>query len=296
MGTKADPAQRSPEDFTPCARRLHRAVTRTSQTVHVLENGNTTMQQLAEQYPCTAPARPALVTELASTPSAVLASQRLRHRVFMEELGARPSGTDPGIDADIHDAFCHHLLVRDADTGAVVASTRILMSEIASIAGGFYSKGEFELGVLETLPGRIMEVGRTCVHPDYRNGSAINALWTGLARIMIERRVRFMMGCASIPFTPEDTSAYGLLADLQARHRAPEAFSVRPLHPVPPSAAITAPSAAPPLLKAYLRLGAWICGEACWDPDFGVADVFILLDVNRIPERYRRHFAGRLDS
>jgi putative hemolysin len=248
------------------------------------------MQHLAEQHPCMAPARPGLVTELASTRSAVLASQRLRHQVFMEELGARPSSADPGIDADIYDAFCHHLLVRDTEAGEVVASTRILMSEIAPFAGGFYSRGEFELGVLETFPGRIMEVGRTCVRPDYRNGGAINALWTGLARIMIERQVRFMMGCASIPFTPEDTSTYGLLAHLQAKHRAPEAFSVRPRRPIPPSAVATTPCAAPPLLKAYLRLGAWICGEACWDPDFGVADVFILLDVNRIPERYRRHF------
>lgn len=219
------------------------------------------MHHLAEQYPAIAPGRPALVAELASTPTAVLASQRLRHQVFMQELGARPSGTDPGVDADIYDAFCHHLLVWDTETGEVVASTRILMSEIAPLAGGFYSKGEFELGVLERLPGRIMEVGRTCVHPDYRNGWAINALWTGLARIMIERQVRHMIGCASIPFTPGDTSTYGLLADLQAKHRAPKAFSVRPLRPIPPSAAITTPRAAPPLLKAYLRLGAWICGE-----------------------------------
>lgn len=257
----------------------------------VHESGNTIMPYLAEQPPWTAPACPVLITELASTPSAVLACQRLRHQVFLEELGACPASAGHGIDADVYDAFCHHLLVRHSETGEVVASTRILMSDVAPLAGGFYSNGEFELGALQTLPGRVMEVGRTCVRHDYRNGSAIHALWTGLARIMVERRVAYMMGCASIPFTPQDTWACALIAELQANHRAPEAFTVRPRRPLPP-VAVTAPSRpAPPLLKAYLRLGAWVCGEACWDPDFGVADVLVLLDVRRIPQRYLRHFA-----
>ena len=249
------------------------------------------MPQLAEYGPWAPAPRQALVTGLASSPADVLASQRLRYRVFAEEMGARLPTAGLGIDADPYDAFCHHLLVREADTAEVVASTRILVSDDAPAAGGFYSQSEFDLGALENLPGRVMEVGRTCVREDYRTGWAINALWTGLARFMTRERFDFMMGCASIPFAPGDVAAHALLNDLYARHPAPPRHRVQPRHPVPamPDQAAS-PAPLPPLLKAYLRLGARICGEACWDPDFGVADVFILLDVKQVPDRYRRHF------
>lgn len=249
------------------------------------------MPQLAEYGPWAPAPRQALVTELASTPADVLASQRLRYRVFAEEMGARLPTADLGIDADGYDAFCRHLLVREADTADVVASTRILVSEDASAAGGFYSQSEFDLAALENLSGRVMEVGRTCVRADYRTGWAINALWTGLARFMTRERFDFMMGCASIPFAPGDVAAHALLNQLYRDHPAPPQYRVHPRHPIPamPERA-AAPAALPPLLKAYLRLGARICGHACWDPDFGVADVFILLDVNQVPDRYRRHF------
>jgi putative hemolysin len=249
------------------------------------------MPQLAEHGPWAPAPRQALVTELASTRADVLASQRLRYRVFAEEMGARLPTADLGIDADGYDAHCRHLLVREADTAEVVASTRILVSDDAPAAGGFYSQSEFDLGALENLPGRVMEVGRTCVRADYRTGWAINALWTGLARFMTRERFNFMMGCASIPFVPGDGPAHALLDQLYADHPAPPHYRVHPRRPVaavPHRAASPAPL--PPLLKAYLRLGARICGEACWDPDFGVADVFILLDVAEVPDRYRRHF------
>jgi putative hemolysin len=233
----------------------------------------------------------ALFTALASTPLDIIASQRLRYQVFAEEMGARLPSADHGIDVDAYDPFCRHLLVREAATGDVVASTRILDSERAAEAGGFYSQSEFDLGQLEHLPGRVMEVGRTCVRSDYRTGGAINSLWTGLARFMTENHFDFMMGCASIPFVPGDVTAHALLNQLYATHPAPDHFRVRPRRYVPDAGTPPAsPGRMPPLLKAYLRIGAWICGEACWDPDFGVADVFILLDVKQVPERYRRHF------
>jgi putative hemolysin len=249
------------------------------------------MPQLAEHGAWTPSPRQALVTELATSPADVLASQRLRYRVFAEEMGARLPSAQLGIDRDGYDAFCQHLLVREPDTGEVVASTRILISEHTPAAGGFYSQSEFDLGRLEQLPGRVMEVGRTCVRSDYRTGWAINALWTGLAQFMTAGRFDFLMGCASIPFIPGDPSAHALLDQLYATHPAPARYRVIPRHPVPDMARKpVSPESLPPLLKAYLRLGAWVCGEACWDPDFGVADVFILLDVAQVPDRYRRHF------
>lgn len=249
------------------------------------------MPQLAEYGPWAPAPRQALVTELASTPADVLASQRLRYRVFAEEMGARLPTADQGIDADDYDAFCRHLLVREVDTAEVVASTRILVSEDAPAAGGFYSQGEFDLGAVVELPGRVMEVGRTCVRADYRNGWAINALWTGLARVMTRGRFDFLIGCASIPFVPGDKAMHALLHELYANHPSLPEYRVRPRQAVPALPRGSAsPAPLPPLLKAYLRLGARICGEACWDPDFGVADVFILLDVRDVPDRYRRHF------
>lgn len=249
------------------------------------------MPELAKYGPWASSPRQALVTELASSPADVLASQRLRFRVFAQEMGARLPSADQGIDRDHYDDFCRHLLVREADTGDVVASTRILRSEDAAQAGGFYSQSEFYLGALESLPGRVMEVGRTCVRSDYRTGWAINALWTGLARFMTAHRFDYMMGCASITLSPDEASGPALLRQLYQDHPAPAGFRVEPRQPVPNRARGSAsPAPLPPLLKAYLRLGAWICGEACWDPDFGVADVFILLDVQQVPDRYRRHF------
>ena len=249
------------------------------------------MPQLAEHSPWERAPHQALVTELASRPADVLACQRLRYRVFAEEMGARLPTADLGIDADGYDAFCRHLLVREADTADVVACTRILVSDDAPVAGGFYSESEFDLGALVDLPGRVMEVGRTCVRADYRTGWAINALWTGLARVMTRERFDFMIGCASVPFVPGDKAAHALLNQLYANHTSPPQYRVHPRQPIPAMPGASAsPAPLPPLLKAYLRLGARICGEACWDPDFGVADVFIFLDVRDVPDRYRRHF------
>lgn len=249
------------------------------------------MPQLAEYGPWAPAPRQALVTELASSQADVLACQQLRYRVFAEEMGARLPTADRGIDADGYDAFCRHLLVREVDTGEVVASTRILISDDAPAAGGFYSQGEFDLGALADLPGRVMEVGRTCVRADYRTGWAINALWTGLARVMTRGGFDFMIGCASIPFAAHDKAAHALLKQLYAQHPSPPQYRVHPRQPIPAMPGASAsPAPLPPLLKAYLRLGASICGEACWDADFGVADVFILLDVREVPDRYRRHF------
>ncbi len=108
---------------------------------------------------------------------------------------------------------------------------------------------------------------------------------------MTLNQFEFMMGCASIPFSPGDVSTHALLNDLYKRHPAPSGYEVLPRLPIPAVAATPAAATPlPPLLKAYLRLGARICGEACWDPDFGVADVFILLDIKQVPDRYRRHF------
>ncbi|MDD3518100.1 MAG: GNAT family N-acetyltransferase [Chromatiales bacterium] len=232
-----------------------------------------------------------LSTELATTEQDILASKRLRYDIFASEMGARLKSAQAGIDEDEYDRWCHHLLVRETDTGEIVGSTRILTDAQARLAGGFYSESEFDLGAIRRLPGRVMEVGRTCIRPDYRSGAAIGVLWSGLARFMATHRMDYMMGCASIGMQDGGHQAHAIMGRLREKHLSPEHQRVAPrlalpnLGPVQPS-----PATMPPLLKAYLRLGARICGEACWDPDFNVADVFILLDMRQLPMRYQRHF------
>lgn len=239
--------------------------------------------------------RHALHVSLAAVPAEIRAAQRLRYRVFVEEMGARIDGTDPGIESDRFDPYCQHLIVRDRINGGVVGCYRILTDTQAALAGGYYSQSEFDLTRILATPGRFMEVGRTCVHPDYRSGAVIALLWSGLARFMVMNKIDYLMGCASIPLrtgTHEATAIYQRLAD---KHLSPEQWRVYPKTPLPRMqlAGADAPVTIPPLVRAYLRAGAMICGEPAWDPDFNVADLFVLLRAEDINERYLRHFVNR---
>lgn len=234
-------------------------------------------------------------TRIATDRSEVLESQRLRYRVFAEEMGAQIDDGGSGLDRDRYDAHCQHLLVRDTTTGAVVASTRLLDDRQAAAAGGFYSSSEFELDMIHGLPGRVLELGRTCVDADYRNGATIAALWQGVAGLITGEGYDYLFGCASIGLDDGGARAHAMLTTIRERHMAPSRQHVRPYRPLPradlDAAALQASAPRmPPLLKAYLSLGARACGEPYWDPDFQCADVFMLLDVRELNPRYARHF------
>lgn len=230
---------------------------------------------------------------LAHSPEEVAETQRLRYEVFGVEMGAQVHAPG-GLEQDRYDPFCQHLLVRDAGTGAVVSSTRILTRAGARRAGGFYAEGEFDLARLEGLSSQVIEIGRTCVHRDYRAGAAIGTLWAGLARFIEIHQVDHLIGCASVPMRDGGVQATAVMSEVRPRYLSPEAFRVAPLRSLP-SVRVDdrVRPVVPPLLKAYLRLGAWVCGEPCWDPDFGVADFFVMLDVDRLETRYVRHFLER---
>lgn len=239
-----------------------------------------------------------LCVELASSPRDVLASQQLRYRIFAEEMGADLGGGETGIDTDHFDRHCQHLLVRETTTRRIVASTRLLDEEGAARAGGFYSETEFDLQRITALRGRKLEIGRTCVDPVYRSGAAIAVLWAGLAGYIHLKHVDYLFGCASIDMSDDGVLATAIMNRLRHHAFASADRRVQPRRPVPPvtvdDTAIAAPL--PPLLKAYVRLGARACGEACWDPGFGVADVFMLLDIDELDPTYSRHFMGRAEE
>lgn len=220
-------------------------------------------------------------------------AQRLRYAVFAEEMGARLAGPMPGIDADRFDEHCEHLVVRDRATGEVVGTYRILSPARAAAAGGYYSEQEFDLARLAHLRPGLVELGRSCIHPDYRTGGAIALLWAGLARYMRDGGYRHLMGCASISMADGGHTAANLYRGLATEHFAPPEYRVFPRCRLPvEDLANGAPVALPPLLKGYLRVGAYVCGEPAWDPDFNTADVLVLMSMAQVSGRYARHYLG----
>ena len=220
----------------------------------------------------------------------VRAAQRLRHEVFAGELGAVLHTSVPGLDLDEFDAYCDHLIIREDNTGQVVGTYRMLPP---GRSPRLYSDGEFDLSGLTPLRPSLVETGRSCVHPDHRSGAVINLMWAGIARYMHLGGYRWLAGCASVPVTDGGATAAGVWKLARDRYLPPPVWRVRPRTPwLVEDAQEPGRVAVPPLLKGYLRLGAWICGAPAHDPDFGVADFFVLLSLDRTDERYLRHFLG----
>jgi putative hemolysin len=234
---------------------------------------------------------------IAATDEEIVAAQRLRYQVFAGEMGAQLHTDRPGLDIDEFDEFADHLIVREDRTGEVVGTYRMLPPHRAANAGRLYSDGEFDLTRLAPLRDVLVETGRSCVHPDHRSGAVINLMWTGIARYLHLHGHRWLAGCASVPLADGGVSADSVWELARTKHISPPALRAVPRRPYPTSAPeSTQPAkllaAVPPLLRGYLRLGAWVCGEPAHDPDFGVADFFVLLSLDRVNPRYLKHFLG----
>lgn len=231
-----------------------------------------------------------LSVSLARSQAEVEEAQRLRYKVFAEEMGAQVSGTD-GLDIDGFDAFCDHLIVRDTSTQQVIGTYRILSPQKANEAGGYYSAGEFDLSRLAHLADLTVEVGRACVHQNYRHGGTITMLWAGLAKYMQMHQYEYMIGCGSISMADGGHTAASLYEKLKDDHLSPLEYRVFARNPLPiHSLRSDMQVVCPPLIKGYLRLGAYICGEPAWDPYFNTADMLVMLPLSRINPRYAAHF------
>lgn len=238
-------------------------------------------------------AEPRLTVALARNDDEVMACQRLRFEVFGLELGARLASAPDGLDRDRFDAHCRHLMVRDQASGLVVATTRVLLQQDAPAAGGFYSQSEFELEGVLAQPGRFMEIGRTCIRADHRSRAALTLLWSGLARLVVLHGIDYLIGCASLPMQGTGVQARALIERIAQRYALPEAWNIRPRVPMPPAQGVLETAMqVPPLLRGYLRLGARVSREGCWDPDFDVVDLFVLLNRDNLEQRYARHYLG----
>ena len=236
----------------------------------------------------------------ARTDDEVRQAQRLRHLVFAGEMGARlsvPKGAPAGHDIDAFDPYCEHLLVRAPATqgraGLVIGTYRVLTPASAQRAGGLYAETEFDLTRLRPLRSKMVELGRACVHPEWRSGGAILALWGALAEFMLSNRLDTMVGCASVSMRDGGHFAASLWQQLRQTHLAAIEWQVQPRLPLPVhelrhDMAVEAPT----LIKGYLRCGAKVLGPPAWDPDFNTADLPLLLRIEDLPSRYSRHFLG----
>jgi putative hemolysin len=231
----------------------------------------------------------------------VAAAQRLRYEVFVEEMGARlapPKGTPEGQDADVFDPYCEHLLVRahtpGEDEPRVIGTYRVLTPDAARRVGGLYSDTEFDLTRLRPLRAHMVELGRSCVHPDWRTGGAIMTLWGALGAFMQSNQLDTMIGCASISMRDGGHTAASLWTQLRSTHLAPIEWHVRPRLALPVDDLRTdLPVEAPALIKGYLRCGAKVLGPPAWDPDFNTADLPLMMRLADLPARYRKHFLGQ---
>lgn len=243
-----------------------------------------------------------LQVRLAETAVDIDAAQALRYRIFYERLGAKPLPEMAFIqrDFDPFDSTCDHLLVIDHSRGAsaVVGTYRLIRREAAAQLGGFYSAKEFDISPIMLHPGEILELGRSCVDPAYRNRSAMQLLWSGVAAYVFHYDIDLMFGCASLPGVNPDALALPL-SYLHHFHRAPPALRARALVDryidmcrLRPRAidAGRALAEMPPLIKGYLRLGGFVGDGAVVDEQFNTTDVCILVKTDLVTEKYSRHY------
>jgi len=257
-----------------------------------------------------------LETRLARTSREVDAAQAVRYRVFVEEMGAQlpAEAMRRQRDFDSFDDICDHLLVIDhAIEGdiedQIVGTYRLLRQEVAMAHGGFYSASEFDLApLLARHPGKqFMELGRSCVLPDYRTKRTVELLWQGNWAYALRHGMDAMFGCASFPGVDPQEHALALsflhhnsqVKDEWMVSALPDLYknmNMVPAEEINPRQAL---SAMPPLVKGYLRLGAMIGDGAVVDQAFNTTDVLIVLPIAVISGRYINHFgadAGRFAS
>jgi putative hemolysin len=251
-----------------------------------------------------------LEVRLAQTAAEVRQAQKLRYRVFYREGPAIPNPARllARRDIDAYDAICDHLLVVDHaadDRGALnrpaaVGTYRLLRQPIAEDHGGFYTAGEFEISALVARHSdfQFLELGRSCVFAPYRNKRTVELLWHGIHAYILQNRCDVMFGCASLDGTDPKRLALPL-SFLHHYAPAPEQWRARALperyvdmnrmskEAIDPKEALRA---LPPLIKGYLRLGAYIGDGAVIDYEFGTTDVLIVLPVSAIKRRYLEHF------
>ncbi len=249
-----------------------------------------------------------LGVRIAASAAEIDAVQALRYRVFYQEMGAKPDGLSAARrrDSDAFDEVADHLLVVDHEIGAgaegVVGTYRLIQREAAAKLGRFYSADEYDISPIINFPGRILELGRSCVDASYRSRAAMQLLWRGIAAYVFHYQIDLMFGCASLHGTDPDALAADLTY-LYENHLAPPALRPRalphryvemrrmPINGLDPK---RVQAQLPPLVKGYLRLGGFVGDGAVVDPQFNSTDVAVVVKTDLVTDKYYRHYERQL--
>ncbi len=249
-----------------------------------------------------------LGVRIAATAAEIDAVQALRYRVFYQEMGAKPDALSAARrrDRDAFDDVADHLLVVDHEIGAgaegVVGTYRLIQREAAAKLGRFYSADEYDITPIVNFPGRILELGRSCVDAAYRGRIAMQLLWRGIAAYVFHYQIDLMFGCASLHGTDPDLLAADLTY-LYENHLAPPAVRPRALPhryvemrrmPVGEFDPKRVLAQLPPLIKGYLRLGGFVGDGAVVDPQFNTTDVAVVVKTDLVTDKYYRHYERQL--
>ena len=246
---------------------------------------------------------------LAETEADVAAAQRLRYRVFVEEMGATPSPEDAVLrrERDRFDPYFDHLLLIDNESvcdnteEGVVGVYRLMRGDVARAGIGFYGQSEYDLSLLLDYPRNTVELGRSCVDLEHRGGAGMHLLWTGLGEYVAEYDIPIMFGVASFHGNDPKPLAQAL-SYLHHNHLAPPDLRVRaidghyePMNILPEEKVerIEAMRQIPALIKAYVRLGGFVGDGAFVDHDFNTVDVCLLMDTARMVQRYRKFYSRK---
>ncbi len=249
-----------------------------------------------------------LGVRIAASEADLDAAQALRYRVFYEELGAVPDAATRASrrDFDLYDPIADHLLVIDHAIGpgpeGVVGTYRLVQREAAERIGRFYTASEYDIAALMSFPGKVLELGRSCVDRHYRGRAAMQLLWRGIAAYVFHHRIDLMFGCASLPGTDPDRVG-AELTYLYLNHLAPPAVRPRALasrfvdmRRVDPETVDMrrVMSTLPPLVKGYLRLGGFVGDGAVIDEQFNTTDVVVVVKTDLVTDKYYRHYERAL--
>lgn len=245
---------------------------------------------------------------LAQTQGEIQAAQRLRFQVFYEEYAATPDKEMAAarLDVDEYDEYADHLIVTDVSSGKeeIVGTYRLLRQELAEKYGRFYSSSEYDLTPLLDSGVTLLELGRSCVLPEYRTRPVLQLLWQGIADYITENQIELMFGCASLHGTDIKNISQPL-SYLYHYHLAPDSLRPRalkgryinmniiPKDELEPKKALTT---LPPLIKGYVRLGAMIGDGAVVDEQFNTTDVCIVLETKNVTKRYRKHYERKIQK
>ena len=245
-----------------------------------------------------------LGVRVATTPGEIDAALALRYRIFFDEMGATPTAQTrvSRRDRDEFDSVADHLLVVDHAIGpgpeGVVGTYRMLQPAGAAAIGRFYTADEYDIGPITSFPGRVLELGRSCVDITYRGRAVMQLLWRGIAAYVFHNQIDLMFGCASLPGTDPERLAVEL-SYLYEHHLAPPALRPRAkpdryidMRRVPVSSfdPRRVNQMLPPLIKGYLRIGGFIGDGAVIDTQFNTIDVAMILKTDLVTDKYYRHY------